>query len=118
MRKTAYQLCVPVRNSGGWGAGPPQRAARHNPMMPADLSSPARNPRSLRRALPWVALVALIAVASAALSKLGIGRKAPADVVDPGSLGAWEELGLGQQDVPDVIALCAEEAERARAMVE
>jgi putative nucleotidyltransferase with HDIG domain len=63
-------------------------------------------------------MTALIAVASAALSKLGIGRKGPADVVDPGSLAAWEELGLGQQDVPDVIALCGEEAERARAMVD
>jgi putative nucleotidyltransferase with HDIG domain len=63
-------------------------------------------------------MTALIAVASSSLSKLGIGRKGPADVVDPMSLGAWEELGLGQPDVADVLALCAEEAERARAMVD
>jgi len=63
-------------------------------------------------------LVALVSVASASLSKLGVGRKGAAEDIDPTSLAAWETLGLSLDDMPDVVTLCAEEAERARALVE
>jgi putative nucleotidyltransferase with HDIG domain len=64
-------------------------------------------------------LTALVTVASSCLTKLGVGRrKGATEGIDPASIGAWELLGLGEDDMPDVIVLCAEEAERARAMVD
>ena len=70
MRKTAYRFCVPVRNSRGCAIEPRAGRSRHNPMMPLDLPFSARAPRGLRRALPWIALVGLIAVAQTALVRL------------------------------------------------
>jgi len=63
-------------------------------------------------------LTALITVASSALTKLGVGRRAPTDGIDSHSLGAWQLLGLSLDDVDRIVELCTEEAERARAMID
>ena len=63
-------------------------------------------------------LTAIVTVASSALTKLGVGRRGPAESLDPQALGAWELLGLTCDDVERVVKMCEEEAERARALVE
>jgi putative nucleotidyltransferase with HDIG domain len=64
-------------------------------------------------------LTALVVVASSSLTKLGVGRrKGATESIDPTAIGYWELLGLGEGDMGEIIVLCAEEAERARSMVE
>ncbi len=62
-------------------------------------------------------LTALITVASSSLTLLGVGRRSPAEMLDPEALGAWELLGLSVDDVDGVVALCKEEAERAGSLI-
>jgi putative nucleotidyltransferase with HDIG domain len=78
----------------------------HEPQLFGDLEPAARN------------MTALVGIASACLVKLGYGRRCPTDVIEPDSLGCWEALSLSTDDVDDIVAICSEEAQKARALSE
>jgi len=50
-------------------------------------------------------LTSLAAVATAICTRLGVGRRAPVPDLDPRSLAAWSALGLGEDDLEDVLQM-------------
>jgi len=60
--------------------------------------------------------IALVAVASSALGRLGFGRRSPSAHLQEDAVPAWRLLGLAPEAADEVLVLCADEAERARAL--
>jgi putative nucleotidyltransferase with HDIG domain len=62
-------------------------------------------------------LTALIAVTTACLSKLGIGRQQPCDTLDLASLPAWSYLELSADDVEPILQTVAEQVKSSESLV-
>lgn len=62
-------------------------------------------------------LTALITITSTCLTKLGIGRSAPVDEIDPMVLPAWSFLDLGEDDLDPVLNACAEQVKAAQELI-
>ena len=74
-----------------------------------DADSLDRLPAPLQR------MTALVSVTTACLSRLGSGRPAAIEGLDPSKMAAWKRLGLNDGDLDDLLAICAERIEAAKA---
>ena len=63
-------------------------------------------------------LTALIALCSAILTKLGVGRRDPIEEVDLTTLPSWQRLGYADSDVEPIEQLCREQVELARSLTD
>ena len=62
-------------------------------------------------------LTALITITSTCLTKLGVGRSAPVDEIDPTSLPAWSFLDLTADDLDPILQSCADQVKAAQELV-
>jgi hypothetical protein len=58
-------------------------------------------------------LTALIALTTASLTKLGVGRAEPVEAIDLAQLPAWQILGLPEDAVESTFEIVSEEAKKA-----
>jgi len=63
-------------------------------------------------------LTALVAVTTAALTRLGVGRREPAEGLDLAAHPGWVYLGLPQEDVEPILELCTEQAKVCREVMD
>jgi len=63
-------------------------------------------------------LTALVALCSACLSKLGVGRRDPIEEIDLTSLPSWHHLGFKDADAEPIHELCRHQVELARALTD
>jgi putative nucleotidyltransferase with HDIG domain len=61
-------------------------------------------------------LTALIALTTACLTRLGIGRAAPIETLDPTQLPAWQILGLSEDAIDSTLEIVSEEAKKAESL--
>jgi len=61
-------------------------------------------------------LVALTSVVTRCCTRLGIGRRGPAEAINPSELPTWQLLGLGEEDVDPVLEIVTEEAKAAEGL--
>ena len=89
--------------------------------LPASLETAIRyhhDPQSMA-GLPdadWQ-LAALVAVTTACLSRLGIGRKAPVEALDLAALEVWRRIELDENQVEPVLDMVSEEVKKAEAIM-
>ena len=76
----------------------------HDPDALASLSEPVQR------------MTALVSVTTACLSRLGSGRPQAVEALDPSRMAAWKHLGLGDDDVEELLTICAERIEAAKAL--
>ncbi len=62
-------------------------------------------------------LTALTTITSTCLTKLGVGRSAPVDEIDPAELPAWSFLDLSGDDVDPILQSCADQVKAAQELV-
>ena len=62
-------------------------------------------------------LTALLAITTACLSKLGVGRNAPVEAIDLAALEAWAVLELGEEQVEPLLEMVSEEVKKAGALM-
>lgn len=65
---------------------------------------------------PVARLTALVGLATASLTHLGSGRAQPIEDLDLSGIGAWSFLGLCDDDLEPIIALCQERIESAQVL--
>ncbi len=63
-------------------------------------------------------LTALVALCSAILTKLGVGRRDPIEEVDLTTLPSWQRLGFADSEVEPIEQLCREQVELARSLTD
>jgi len=61
-------------------------------------------------------LIALISVVTRACTKLGLGRRGAAEMIDLQANPAWQALGLGPDDVDPILEIVADEAKGAQGL--
>lgn len=83
------------------------RAIRHHH---DDPSVYAKMPEEDRK------LIALTSVVTRCCTRLGVGRRAPVEAIDPSELPAWGALGLGEDDVEPVLTAVSEEAKQVEGL--
>ena len=63
-------------------------------------------------------LTALVSLATACLTRLGVGRREPVESLDIASLPAWDFLGLEANEVDRVLLVCRQEIQMNRGVLD